>query len=55
MVRFAGDQLPEDIEARPESRYFPRLRYRALTCPPETLRERLQDRRGWARAREEGY
>jgi hypothetical protein len=52
---FAGDLLPRDINARPESRYFPTIRYCALTCDTETLRDRLRNRRGWAGAREEGH
>ena len=45
VVWFAGDLLPEDIDARPESRYVPRIRSRGLVCLPETFRERIRARR----------
>ncbi|TSD14267.1 hypothetical protein DP107_08430 [Haloglomus irregulare] len=55
VVLFTGAVGPDEIADRPESRYFPTVRYLALTCDAGTLRERLRDRRGWEWARDEGF
>lgn len=55
VVLFTGAVGPDEIADRPESRYFRTVRYLALTCDPDTLRDRLRDREGWAWAHDEGY
>jgi hypothetical protein len=51
----AGFGVPENLENCLERRYFPEIRYLALTCSDEILSERLQQRPVWQSSRQRGF
>lgn len=51
----AGFGVPENLENCVERRYFPEIRYLALTCSDEILSTRLQQRPKWRGNKHQGF